>query len=69
MPKQRMHFEQVPLESIKNLMSSSTAKPQAFGALCNLCGSPVVMESCKSDECGRAVHESCYVASLERPRP
>jgi len=31
---------------------------------CRLCGSPVSLETSKTDENGQAVHETCYVNQL-----
>ena len=31
---------------------------------CTLCGSPVSLETCTTDESGKAVHETCYVDCL-----
>jgi hypothetical protein len=31
---------------------------------CTLCGSPIALETCSTDEFGQAVHENCYVDSL-----
>jgi len=35
--------------------------PSKAGAVCVICGDPVALESSKTDEHGRAVHEDCYV--------
>jgi len=32
--------------------------------LCRICGKPVAIETCKTDEAGRAVHEECYVVEF-----
>jgi hypothetical protein len=37
-------------------------------AVCPVCGIAVGLENCKIDEGGRAVHEACYLASLEKRR-
>jgi hypothetical protein len=42
-------------------MTPSTPLPQ-----CWICGQPCPLEDCTVDEQGRAVHEPCYVARLER---
>jgi hypothetical protein len=36
----------------------------AFVPMCSLCGEPVSLEDCKTDDGGRAVHERCYIGSL-----
>ena len=32
--------------------------------LCWICGKPVDLATCKTDEYGEAVHEACYVARI-----
>jgi hypothetical protein len=32
---------------------------------CWICGRDVSLGDCKIDECGRAVHEECYVARIK----
>jgi hypothetical protein len=34
---------------------------------CSICGEPVLLETAKTDEAGRAIHEDCYYASLKQP--
>jgi len=41
------------------------AKPEPL--LCAICDKPVELETSKTDEQGRAVHEECYVADLTKP--
>ena len=31
---------------------------------CSICKEPVELETAKTDECGRAIHENCYVLKL-----
>ena len=33
-------------------------------ATCAVCGKPCSLENCKTDELGRAVHDSCYVVVI-----
>jgi hypothetical protein len=33
---------------------------------CWVCGNPVELEECNTDEEGRAVHEQCYVEKVKR---
>jgi len=33
--------------------------------LCRICGKPAAVESCKTDDGGKAVHEECYVLKLK----
>jgi hypothetical protein len=50
-------------------MSLSTRKPYRFKGTsplpCRICGKPVTVETCKTDEGGKAVHEECYVLKLK----
>jgi hypothetical protein len=32
--------------------------------LCPICGKPVTLETSKTDEQGKAVHESCYLLKM-----
>jgi hypothetical protein len=32
---------------------------------CTICDKPVPLETCKTDEAGKAVHEECYVLKLK----
>jgi hypothetical protein len=32
--------------------------------ICWICGKPVLLHDCKSDDHGRPVHENCYVATV-----
>lgn len=43
-----------------------TSLPTRLWPTCWLCGKAVSLETCKSDEHGRAVHEECYVADISR---
>jgi len=42
-------------------MEGHTASPA-----CWMCGNPVALEECNTDEDGRAVHEQCYVEKVKR---
>ena len=33
--------------------------------LCRICGKPVAVETSKTDEDGRAIHEDCYVLKVK----
>ncbi len=37
--------------------------------ICPICRAPVSLESAKTDEDGRAVHEDCYVESVKGTAP
>jgi len=41
-------------------MERHTASPA-----CWMCGNPVALEECKTDEDGQAVHELCYVEKVK----
>lgn len=44
----------------------SIIRPSARGqVLCVVCHEPVQLESSKTDEDGRAIHEDCYVRVLQ----
>ncbi len=32
--------------------------------LCSVCGKPVALETSKTDDSGKAVHEECYTAQI-----
>ena len=38
--------------------------PQMFTPICPFCNLPIVLETSKADERGRAVHEDCYVLKV-----
>lgn len=50
---------------------SSAARSLTPFPLCPICSLPVIIEKCKTDENGKAVHEECYVlkirATLKKP--
>ena len=60
MKKSQTHFEQVPLELAKRAVETAALAPIS----CAICGKPVVLEKCKIDEYGHAVHEDCYFHKL-----
>jgi len=60
MKKSQTHFEQVPLELAKRAAEAVT--PALIS--CSICGKPVVLEKCKIDEDGHAVHSDCYFHKL-----
>ncbi len=45
----------------KLVMERHSASPA-----CWMCGNPVALEECNTDEHGRAVHEQCYVEKVKR---
>lgn len=44
---------------------SQRFKPKFSPLLCLICGKPVAVETCKTDESGKAVHENCYVLKVK----
>ena len=49
---------------------SNFAPASKWVPTCALCNNPIKLEKCKTDECGKAVHEECYirkVIQLKRP--
>jgi hypothetical protein len=40
-------------------------RPPEFTLICALCFEPVLLETCKADEQGRAVHEDCYATKIK----
>lgn len=63
MRKSKTHFEQVPLELAKRAVEATPALIS-----CGICAKPVVLEKCKIDENGHAVHEDCYFHELSSRR-
>lgn len=57
-------FEQVPLELAKRVAERETPLSRLGRATCAVCGMPVKLEECKTDEDGEAVHAACYVAKI-----
>lgn len=51
-------FEPVPLDQNAKQQSSTRAVP------CSICGMPVRLDQCKTDENGHAVHAGCYVEKV-----
>jgi hypothetical protein len=61
-----MRFEQVPLELVKKVAKDEAET--SSGMVCAICGNPVDLELCKTDEDGGAVHEKCYLAKMSLMR-
>jgi hypothetical protein len=68
MPKTETYFEQISVEAVKKIAHTDLSTPRILFASRRIRGTPVPIERCKTDEWGRAVHEKCYVASVEKPR-
>lgn len=61
----KIKIEWVPVEVAKRVAEQEDAGLTA----CGVCGEPVELESCKTNEYGKAVHQNCYIASiLQAPR-
>lgn len=57
-------FEQVPLEWAKKIAEREKISSRLRPATCAVCGMPVELEECKTDEDGEAVHGACYVTKI-----
>jgi len=55
-------LSQIPNESLQTIL------PKQPEALCPICDQLVSLELAKTDECGRAIHEECYVLKLKLER-
>jgi len=64
MRKSKTHFKHVPLDLVKRAVEAAT--PALIS--CAICAKPVVLEKCKIDEKGLAVHEDCYFHKLSSGR-
>ena len=40
-------------------------KGKSSPLLCRICGKPVAVETSKTDESGRAIHDDCYVLKVK----
>lgn len=63
MHKSKTHFEQVPIDVVKKIAQEFPETKQPWPA-CPRCGKQVVLETCKIDEDGKAIHAECAVARL-----
>jgi hypothetical protein len=59
-------FEQIPVELAKKIAQQEAALAAAGHTSCAVCGNPVNLESCKTDERGKAVHQHCYMVDILR---
>ena len=41
----------------------------SYEAQCSICREPVTLEESKTDEYGQAVHENCYIWTVELKKP
>lgn len=58
------HFEQVPVQELKDIVIVDSAGEVSSSTPCSVCGHPVPLETCKVDEGGKAVHARCYVEKM-----
>jgi hypothetical protein len=61
MGEKKFHFEQVPVALARAIANQAAISPPVS---CAICGQPVALELCKTNENGRAVHEKCYIAKV-----
>ena len=45
---------------------SHTLQPEVT---CSLCNMPLTLETAKTDDCGKAVHDECYILAIAVKRP
>lgn len=50
------------------MFSSDSKAPDQICPICPICNISVPLEKAKTDEHGRAVHETCYLLALKLPR-
>lgn len=75
MRKSGTYFDQIPLTQLKNITAGLAAeweikqsrRPLHHILHCRTCGKPVAVETAKTDGDGQAVHEECYLVSVQRP--
>jgi hypothetical protein len=46
--------------------TSDNPAPFRWVPTCALCNDPVELETCKTDESGKAIHEECYLRKMIR---
>ena len=66
--KVKTNFEQVPVAVVKRIARLEDPEPVGHDVLCAICGSPVVLEHCKTDERGMPVHGNCYIRKMAAGR-
>lgn len=68
MPKRKMltvtTFEQIPIEEARRIAARESSASLTVTPHCAICGNPVPLQDCKTDDRGKAVHERCYVTVL-----
>jgi|HubBroStandDraft_4_1064222.scaffolds.fasta_scaffold220574_2 hypothetical protein len=77
MRKLRTHFEQIPVQKVKDAIVANSAMQQNESGTrrgrwpilrCRICRKSVPVETAKTDGEGQAVHEECYLLLL-KPEP
>jgi hypothetical protein len=56
-----LSFELIPLEMAKRVAEQEGSSGAIGFVSCVVCGKPVDLGHCKTDEHGKAVHERCYL--------
>ena len=69
MKTSRTRFEQVPITLAKKVAAEEVRLSGTHVSQCVICGTPVALVNCKTDESGAAVHETCYLARVARGGP
>jgi hypothetical protein len=64
MRMQTTSFEQIPVALVKKLAEKEVALQSSCFIPCAICGKPVDLELCKTNETGNAVHGKCYVGKM-----
>jgi len=64
MTKANTFFEQVPVALARQITARQSGIEQSSPVLCGICGTPVELEHCKTNEFGQAVHGKCYASQI-----
>jgi hypothetical protein len=67
--KTRTHFEQVPIALALRIAKQEALSARTRSVSCAICGTPVGLEACKTDEAGGAVQGHCYVRKVAGTSP
>jgi hypothetical protein len=73
MRKSQTHFEQIPIQKVKNAIEANSEIQIGSGAprsqqsllRCRICRKPVPVEIAKTDGEGQAIHEDCYLLVMK----
>ncbi len=68
MAESKTRFEQVPLAVVKEVAEEDVVFPRLHRVVCAICGKPIDLIHCKTDERGNAVHDTCYLMKMSRAR-